>query len=261
MTRKRLEEKISTVQKQFDEAIQNKDYKEAGPLQDKIEELKGLRKEYLTVDELRDRVMKAEEAVASAAKNRDFTNAASLQKEVMNAKKRLEEALDEEDESDEDPEERDDGATVIDGIESRADLEIELKELHKQVEKAISKKDFQSATKLQLKIEEREKLRSFFPTFDELDEELQAAKASLEKAIASKKFETAAKLNEDISILEKKIEDVKNQENANLGSGSACSSPDKIIGLDGKELFFESRRALETEIKVHVSMQAKLFHL
>ena len=257
MTRKRLEEKISTVQKQFDEAIQNKDYKEAGPLQDKIEELKGLRKEYLTVDELRDRVMKAEEAVASAAKNRDFSNAASLQKEVVNAKKRLEEALDEEDESDEDPEERDDGSTVIDGIESRADLEIELKELHKQVDKAISKKDFQSATKLQLKIEEREKLRSFFPTFDELDEELQVAKASLEKAIASKKFENAAKLNEDISILEKKIEDVKNQENANLGSGSACSSPDKIIGLDGKELSFESRRALETEIKVHVSMQAK----
>ena len=162
MTRKKLEEKIVVAQKEFDDAIESKDYKAAGPLQDTLEELTSLRKDYPTLDELKDIVQKAEEAVASAAKRRDFANAASLQLDVKNARNRLQEALDEEeDESigDSKKDEEEPSHPAIDGIESRVDLENELRGLHEQVDAAVSKNDFQTASKLQAKIDEREKLR------------------------------------------------------------------------------------------------------
>merc|ERR1712194_790801 len=96
-----------------------------------------------------------------------------------NSRNRLQEALDdEEDESVEDTrqEQEEPSNPTIDGIGSRADLENELKGLHDQVDAAISKKDFKTASKLQVKIDEREKLRSFFPSLDELEEELRSAK-------------------------------------------------------------------------------------
>ena len=199
MTRNRLEEKISTAQKELDEALEAKDYKAAGPLQDTLEELTNLRQDYPTLEELKEIVKAAEEAVASAAKRRDFANAASLQNDVKNARARLQDALDElEDDSVDDSaqEEEDSSNPKIEGIECRADLEIELRGLHEQVDAAIAKKDFNTASKLQMKIEEREKLRSFFPSLDELEDELRKKKKSLDDAIASKNFESAAKLDE-----------------------------------------------------------------
>eukprot|EP00536_Pseudo-nitzschia_multiseries_P009825 jgi/Psemu1/325787/estExt_fgenesh1_pg.C_2860002 len=257
MTRKRVEETIATIQKDLDDAIQRKDYKEAGPLQDELEKFIGLRGEYPTLEELKDDVKKAEEAVASAAQRRDFANAASLQQDVVNAKNRLEETLQEEDGSVDSSErtEEDEGLNMsIDGIESRVDLEKELKDLHSQVDEAISKKDFQLASELQTKIDEREKLRLFFPSLEELEERLSSAKKSLDDAIAKKNFGNADKLNQEISLLEKKIGDEKEKiDSENSNSGVNCT---KVLGLDGKEKQFESRHSLETEIKSNASLQA-----
>ncbi|VEU34314.1 unnamed protein product [Pseudo-nitzschia multistriata] len=256
MTRKRLEEKIETVQKQLDNAIKSKDYKEAGPLQDELEKLTDLRTEFPTMDELKNDVKAAEEAVASAAKRRDFENAASLQKDVDKAKRRLEEATEEEDGS-EDNSERSENEEVLnitfDGIESRADLENELKDLHKQVDEAISNKDFKLASELQSKINEKEKLRSFFPSIEELEEELRNATESLELAIASKNFEEADKLNKELFVLKRRIEEEK--EKAETISANAHPISTKIIGIDGKEIEFDSRQALEAEIKSNASLQ------
>ena len=82
MTRPRLEEKIAAIEKRLDIVIQRKDYKEASPIQDELENLTILRKEYPTIEELKADVCRAEEAVAGAAKRRDFANAASLQLEM-----------------------------------------------------------------------------------------------------------------------------------------------------------------------------------
>ena len=259
MTRNRLEEKIAVAQKDFDDAIEAKDYKAAGPLQDTLEELKNLRQDYPSLEELKEIVKKAEEAVASAAKRRDFANAASLQNDVKNARARLQDALDElEDESVEDTNEDEDDPSnpKIEGIESRADLENELKGLHEEVDAAIAKKDFNTASKLQVKIEEREKLRSLFPSLAELEEELSKAKKSLDDAIASKNFEKAAKLDEEVAVLEKKVADEREKEMLNPSSTGSDPSSNKITGLDGEEIVFESRRSLEMEIKKHVTMQA-----
>ena len=255
MTRKRLEEKITSLQKELDDTIQSKDYKAAGPLQDKLDELTSLRNEYPTLEELNENLKKAEEAVASAAKRRDFANAASLQLKVENAKKRLKEAVETDDESVEEVEEQSTSLS-IDGIESRVDLEKELQSLHEKVDLAISKKDFQAASKLQAQIDEREKLRSMFPSLEELEKRLEETKAQLEDAISSKNFESAAKLSEKISSLEKKIHDEKEKENVTLSCTSSVDGSTRLQGLDGKEFIYESRRSLETEIKRHVSMQA-----
>ena len=258
MTRPRLEEKIAAIEKRLDIVIQRKDYKEASPIQDELENLTILRKEYPTIDELKADVCRAEEAVAGAAKRRDFANAASLQLEMDNAKKRLNEALNEDNESNEDPEQSGGVEALnisIDGIDSREDLESELTALHDQVEEAISKKDFQLASELQSKIDDKEKLRIFFPSVEELEDELRGAKKALEDAISCKDFGNASKLNDEISRLEQSVTDERERV---LQSQTNTSDNDytPITGLDGTEMVFESRHSLEKEIRSNVSLQA-----
>ena len=79
---------------------------------------------------------------------------------------------------------------------------------------------------------------------------------SLEDAISSKNFQSAAKLNEEISLLQKKIEDEKEKQSANPSSNSSIDGRFEIEGPGGKFFVLESRRSLEMEIKTHVSMQA-----
>ena len=256
MTRQRLEEKIAAIEKRLDIVIQRKDYKEASPIQDELENLTILRKEYPTIDELKADVCRAEEAVAGAAKRRDFANAASLQLEMDNAKKRLNEALN--NESNVDPEKSGGVEALnisIDGIDSRADLESELTALHDQVEEAISKKDFQLASELQSKIDDKEKLRIFFPSVEELEDELRGAKKALEDAISCKDFGNASKLNDEISRLEQSVTDEREKV---LQSQTNTSDNDytPITGLDGTEMVFESRHSLEKEIRSNVLLQA-----
>ena len=258
MTRPRLEEKIAAIEKRLDIVIQRKDYKEASPIQDELENLTILRKEYPTIEELKADVCRAEEAVAGAAKRRDFANAASLQLEMDNAKKRLNEALNEDNESNEDPEQSGGVEALnisIDGIDSRADLESELTALHDQVEEAISKKDFRLASELQSKIDDKEKLRIFFPSVEELEDELRGAKKALEDAISCKDFGNASKLNDEISRLEQSVTDERERV---LQSQTNTSDNDytPITGLDGTEMVFESRHSLEKEIRSNVSLQA-----
>ena len=255
MTRQRLEEKISATENQLDIAINRKNYKEAGPLQDELESLTNLRKDYPTIEELEANVRKAEDAVAIAAKKRDFANAASLQLEIDKAKTRLQDAQNDI-ERNEDIDENQTEETLyvsIDGIDSRADLEKELISLHSQIKAAISNSNFQLASELQTKIGTKEKLRSFFPSVDELNDELRSAKKSLEDAISRKDFGTASKMNDEISRLEKRIEDESEQVSMSTDSDNGFQP---IIGLDGNELIFESRHSLEKEIRLNTSMQA-----
>jgi cell fate (sporulation/competence/biofilm development) regulator YlbF (YheA/YmcA/DUF963 family) len=259
MTRARLEEKISSAQAELDNAISRKDYKEAGPLQGKLEQLQHLRKDYPTIDELKENVKKAEAAVANAAKSRDFANAATLQSEVDEAKKRLQEAEAVEDGYEEKQEDGNDDKNTLSissrGYESRVDLEEEISALHERIEEAISTKDFKLASELQSNVEEKEKLRSFFPSLDELEQCLAKANENLGEAIARKDFAKAAKLHEEIANFEKKIEterikDVQSPRSVLTASGGAS-----VIGLDGTKVVFESRHALEKEINSKELMQ------
>ena len=104
MTRKRLDEKISQAQAALEDALKQKAYTDAGPLQDALEALVEQRKEYPTMAELKNAVLAAERGVATAAKNRDFAAAASAQSELDVARKSLERALEAEYESEEETE-------------------------------------------------------------------------------------------------------------------------------------------------------------
>ena len=208
MTRRRLEEKIADVQRKLDDALERKDYNEAGTLQDDVEKLKALRIDFPTVEELKAALKRAEDAVADAAKNRNFADAASLQAEVNKAQDRLREALKEDKGSDSEADPDTEGSTLkvsVEGIDSRDDLEEKIASLHAQVEDAIAKKDFKAASKLQASIEENEALRSMFPSIDELEGQLLSAKSDLEHAIRDKDFTKAGALHETIADLEKKV--------------------------------------------------------
>lgn len=262
MTRARLEEKIATSQADLESAIQRKAYKEAGPLQDELEKLTSLRVEYPTLDELKADLARAEEAVADAAKSRDFSSAASLQADVDKAKKRLESTLlDEDDAGDgEGPETADDSEYItlnvsIDGIESRAELEEEIASMHSQVDEAIARKNFKLASDLQSKVDEKEKLRSFFPSLEELENDLRAARDKLEAAISQKDFASAGKLHEEIDLLENKVQSEKAKEILSPRSTSD-NEPVFLVGMDGAKVFFSSRFALEEEISAKKKAQS-----
>jgi Myosin head (motor domain) len=258
MTRTKLEEKLSVAQASLDDAIQRKAYKEAGPLQDEVEKLTALRAEYPTIDELKAALAQAEDAVANAAKNRDFTSAATLQSDVDKAKKRLENALSDEAADEDGDKQSEDSApksgadaidldVPVDGIESRADLEEQISALHNQVEEAIAKKDFQLASSLQEKVDNKEKLRSFFPSLEELEVKLRAARDKLDEAISSKDFATAGKLHEEIDALDKKVEIEKAKLIASPRSATENDTA-AVVGMDGSKVVFSSRFDLEKEI-------------
>lgn len=93
LTRSVLESRIEEVQKELDGAVSNKAHTLCGPLQEKLESLIKMRAELPTIEELRDAVREAEEAVACAAKKRDFAAAASGQSRIDEAKRRLKSAM------------------------------------------------------------------------------------------------------------------------------------------------------------------------
>lgn len=261
MTRRRLEAKITEVQKMLDDAISLKDYKAAGPFHDEVQRLTDLRKEYPTLEELKLSVSHAEEAVAIAARKRDFANAASLQAEVDEAKRRFDTAILDEDWNDECSKKHQATATMlnldIDGFESRADLEDEIASLHTKIEEAIAKKDFKSASEFQSKVDEREKLRSFFPSLEDLQSELQSAKARLEEAISVKDFGKAEKLHDEIDQIERRIESERAKCALSPTMRSHGGSAAWVIGLDGTKVTIESRFVLEEEIAMKKSMQSE----
>jgi myosin heavy subunit len=264
MTRSRLDEKIAVSQSKLDDALQRKAYKEAGPLQDEVEKLTALRSEYPTVDELKLNLAHAEQAVAEAARKRDFKSAATLQATADKAKRRLEEAYVDEGFDEEiktNLVEAKNGISVetnlsVDGVSSRGDLEHQISAIHCQIEEAIAKKDFKLASSLQEKVNKKEKLRFLFPSIDELELKLKSARGKLGDAISSKDFAAAGKLHEEIDELEKMVELEKSKLIASPRNASDSDAA-TVISTDGSKLTFSSRFDLEEEIKLKKKAQSE----
>lgn len=258
LTRRRLEESIKKIQVSLEHTLQRKAYTEAGPLQDELETLLKRRQELPTMTELKDAVVSAEVALASAASNRDFAEAASAQQRLDRARKTLQATIEAEDESDEEEITGESDGIVqaslsIEGVECRGDLETEISSLQEQVSAAIARKDFKSATNLQAKLDSREALRAFFPSRAELEVELANKRKELADAVAIKDFAEAGRLNGVIERLEQQI---KNEEDNSL-HGIADEAFVSAILLDGETKAFSSRFDLEEEIKSLKSSQSE----
>jgi myosin heavy subunit/predicted transcriptional regulator len=249
-TRSMLEAQIDETQSSLDDALARKAYQECEPLQAKLEELKGRRPELPTLEELKEDLISAEADVAAAAQRRDFPAAAAGQARIDEAKKRLEDATAAENaDVESDNEECDAGEKEnYHGIESRADLEKEIASLNQQIKSAISSKDFQTATTLQITLEQREKLRLLFPTVKELKDQLSVAKDKMEKALVKKDFIKAGDLDKEVAELESKlaaeIERIGGESSGKNGSDAQAV----ITGPDGEDQVFDSRFELEKEI-------------
>ena len=253
MTRSILEKCISETQEKLDDAINRKAYSEAEPLQAEVERLVKQRPDFPRMEELSENVAKAEHAVAEAARTRNFADAASLQSDLDNARKRLDDAIAAEAENNNDDSDLEDEALSVEGISSRADLEKEICELQSDIKKAIDNKDFKQASKLQETLEAREKLRTIFPSLRELEDKLKSVKADMDSCVSSKKFAEAEKLHKQMDKLEKKIaEELSKQpkvEEVALGSSPS------LIDLDGQEQTYESRFELEEAMKATKRLQ------
>eukprot|EP00980_Cylindrotheca_fusiformis_P023370 scaffold10429_cov126-Cylindrotheca_fusiformis.AAC.1 len=258
MTRKKLEEKIEKCQNNLDGALKRKAYAEAGPLQDELDVLIAQRKDLPTLEELQEAVKKAEEGLAEAVKSRDFAGAAAAQSILDEAKGNLAAALEAEETENEDGEEQDnakeESRVAIDGIESRSDLEEEITKLQVEIEEAISRKDFKGATALQTKLDERQKLRVFFPSIEELEAELQGTKEQMEACISKKDFSGAEKLHVEIERIEKSLESEKAKQSVvpSISEQSSFS----VTDIDGGKLEFSSRYDLEEALKVKKEIQS-----
>ena len=253
MTRTILEDAIAEVQTKLDESLKNKDYDACGPLQTQLEELVAKRPDYPTIEELNKAVTDLEQEVAAAIAKRDFAAAALGQEQIEVAKKRVEDALEaeaianEDDDDDDTPQEEESQDTIPKaqsfGFESRTELEEEISTLKTDIEASISKKDFNKASKLQVRLDEIEALRVHFPTKQELNTKLKDLKAKADGAIAAKKFAAAGELQEEIDALEQKLAALEEAEPKD-------ESRVVLEGPDGDDKTFESRADLDTEITV-----------
>eukprot|EP00934_Nitzschia_sp_Nitz4_P007240 Nitzschia sp. Nitz4//scaffold121_size67750//41550//50848//NITZ4_006072-RA/size67750-augustus-gene-0.40-mRNA-1//-1//CDS//3329534363//7230//frame0 len=248
MTRERLEQKIARVQSELEAVLKRKAYSEAGPLQDELESLVERRKDLPTMDELKDAVSTAEMGVASAAKNRNFTAAASAQADLDAARLKLEAAM--EDARDCDSEQGEESTDEIEtplaiaGFQSRSELENEIAKFHSQVEDAISTRNFGEASKLQAKIDDLEKLKAFFPSLEELEADLRNKKDSLEVAISTKDFGRAGELNSEIETIEKQL--AAEQERVKATDNSSRTPKSCLVrSPDGDEILIDSRTDLD----------------
>ena len=93
LTRSILDDMISVIEKELDDAVANKEYTKCPPLQEKLDSLLKKREDLPTIDELRQKLKEAEDAVNEAAASKDYVVAASKQAAVNEARKRLEEAM------------------------------------------------------------------------------------------------------------------------------------------------------------------------
>lgn len=236
--------------------MKRKAFAECGPLQDKLEELTKRQAELPTIDELRDAVSAAEAAMSQAAQKRDFAGAAVAQSKIDEAKKRLMMALAMESDEDETEQPLDSKQNIVSGCESRAQLESDIADISAQIDTAIGAKDFVRASTLQNKLQDKENLRKFFPTVDELRVEINMAKKEVEDAVANKDFAKAGALNDAVAELEKKLESEMSLEQV-LNVAAADSFVTKITKVNGEEVIFVCRSELEKEIAAMSALVSK----
>eukprot|EP00957_Ditylum_brightwellii_P173534 13212130-Ditylum_brightwellii.AAC.1 len=274
MTRTLLESMIAEVEKDIDDALARKAYTECAPLQQKLEELIQKRSGLPTISELEAAVKKAEQDIADAASRRDFAGAVMGQTALDDAKQRLEEAMiaegliaddDEHDkETSDDDESKKDENKKDDRFSSRAEIDAEISRLKKEMDDAISNKDFKKASSVQECLDEIEPMKELFPTMSELISQIEALKKEMDEAIKSKTFDKAGKLHDDIEDLEKKltIEKEKQSEmsdtnNSTEDTNDESENNDKhCVTIDEEQKCFDSRVELEEEIsRLHRKVQ------
>lgn len=160
LTRSLIDSMIEEVEKELEEAVAKKDYSSCPPLQQRLDELNKKKEEYPTIQELRQKLEDIAKAVDDAAANRDFAGAAARQAAVDHAKRRLETALAVEGIASEDDAAED---LVVEETEespmpfsSRSELEDKIKSIKMEVDKAITEKDFKTASAHQEALNELE---------------------------------------------------------------------------------------------------------
>ena len=248
LTRTLLEVRIAEAQIELNTALEKKAYLECGPLQEKLETLKGKRPELPTIDELREALSIVETEVAAAVESRDFVAAAAGQTRINLAKTKLDIAI-----ATERPVSDFDLVNIPENstsrFDSRADLEIEISGLSRKIKSAIDAKDFKLATELQHSMDQSESLRSEYPSLMELQDNLIENKSLLQKAVREKNFVLAENLKEGIELLEKTIkkEEVRDSKTTNI-SNLTSTNRETVMSPEGLEKSFESRAKLEIEI-------------
>jgi signal-transduction protein with cAMP-binding, CBS, and nucleotidyltransferase domain len=239
LTRSVLELRISEVQSLLDDAVSRKAFTDCAPLQDKLESLIRKRNDLPTINELKEAVRLAEVGVANAAARRDFAGAATAQVTLDKANERLKDTLQSEGDVDD---------SSSGKFSSRADLEIAISEVTKEIDSAIAKKEFNTATKYQAELEVLEGLRVTLPSVEEIEHNLSALKAKMEDAIKGKNFTKANSLQSDIEQLETKLEEEKLRMPSTPTNEEQERGPTQYINEKGEKITFESRYELENEI-------------
>ena len=247
LTRSVLESRISDTQSLLDDAVSRKAFAECAPLQSKLDSLIKKRADLPTIEELKEGVRLAEQGVADAAARRDFTGAATAQAALDKAKERLEDAKRCEG-IDDDNEGSNEGNAVDSRFQSRADLEIAIAEVTKNINDAIAKKAFSKATKYQAELEELESIRPTLPSVEELESELNGLKDEMDEAIKNKNFKKADSLHSDIDKLEAKLEEERTKISSNPDATAQEQSSPQFTNEKGENVMFESRYELEEEI-------------
>lgn len=260
ITRAIIEERITAVQNEIDDAVARKDYPACASLQEKLDVLLRQRSELPTLDELREAVQKAELAVAQAVERRDFSGAASGQAAVDEAKQRLADALaaDNEDEGStgvEDNQVCHDKENNFYGFASRADLEADIENLTSRIKDAIAARDFELASSLQNTLDERENLRQHFPTVAEIKKELDTKKRLLSEAVGKKDFRAAGSLHEQIDLLELKLSKESNALAHVPSNGDVNSEPKPFVTLPNGEIkTYDCHADLQADIAQYTTL-------
>jgi CBS domain-containing protein len=240
LTRAVLESRILELHRKLDDAVLRHAFSECGTLQDELDDLIAKRVELPTIQELQELIQSLEVEIALAAKIRDFPGAALGQARLEETRNRLSDLMSE------DGEANFIGDNIA-GVGSRAELESEIFELSKQVKAALASKNYMQASSFQQLLDERESLRSYFPSIAELEQKIIIAKQDLESSIAKKDFAQAGRVQDSVSELEKILEAER------LASSHYAIQKDEIaitvIGADGTHKSIETRGELENEIR------------
>eukprot|EP00979_Chaetoceros_neogracilis_P002461 scaffold430_cov234-Chaetoceros_neogracile.AAC.9 len=253
ITRALIDKLIAETEEQLGEAVAKKDYVSCPPLQQKLDELNKKRKNYPTIDELRQNLKNAQLAVDEAAAQRDYSGAAVRQAAVDEAKNRLENALfvegkmaEPQEESQGEEEGSEDDIRII---ISRSDLETQICTKKNEVDSAIASKDFAHASLCQDELDKLEIHRQDYPTIDELKMTLVAKEDEMASAISRKQFAIAGSLQEEIDSLSASIETEKKiaRKDASKECGGNPVTPTAILP-DGTQFEISSRAELEKTI-------------
>ena len=220
-----LEADISSLQKEVEEAISFKKFKDASELQKKVDELELLREKYPTVAEIEVKLSSMKADMDSAIQNKDFAKAEGIHGDIDVLEEKLKI---EKERTAEVPDQAgtcsgcNQAASVVDEngdtihFTSRSELEKKISELSADLGKMIAAKDFKKATAVQGFVDQLESLRPLLPTVSEMKKTLMERKKEMNAAISKKDFAKAGEIQETIDVLEKDVkqEEDKEKENA-----------------------------------------------